>query len=199
MSNDSTNIHELPTNPTGGGSIGGNISLAATESAPPAQQQQQQQSQMSLDQTTINQIVSGLQQASSAGMTQLQSRDIPTSTEQLMQDPQIQPNYIPPANNRDYIKEQEDTDDIIQNYSKRTENESNLDRLYEDIQTPLLIAILFFLFQLPIFRKNLYKYGPSLFSNDGNINIYGYIFTSGLFGIVYYILSKSVGYFNNFG
>lgn len=190
MSSDGTNINDLPTNPTGGGSVGGNITFSASEpTAAP---------HVSLDQTTINQIVNGLQQASTTGLTQLQSRDIPRNTEALTQDEQIQPNFIPQTDNRDYIADDEDNDDIIDNYNKKAAVENKLDYVYDEVQTPLLISILYFLFQLPFFKKLLFKYIPALFSKDGNINLSGYMVTSTLFGLIYYILSKLMNQFNRF-
>jgi hypothetical protein len=191
MDSNSTSINDLPTDPAGGGSIGGNISFSVNEKVGPT-------SSMSLDQSTIAQIVSGLQQASTTGATQLNSRDIPRTTEAITQDEQIQQNYIPPTTNHDYIKEAEDNEDIVNNYNSRAESDNNLDKIYDEIQTPLLLAILYFLFQLPIFKKYLFRYIPALFSKDGNTNIYGYIFTSGLFGSIYYFLSKVMLNFNTF-
>jgi hypothetical protein len=75
---------------------------------------------------------------------------------------------------------------------------NNLDQLYDELQIPLLIAVLFFLFQLPIFKKLLYNYFPVLFFKDGNINIYGYVFTSLLFGFLYYSLFKIMTHFSKF-
>jgi hypothetical protein len=191
---------DLPTDPTGGGSIGGNISLSANEkiSSMPVQTAVGGGGGVSLDQTTINQIVSGLQQASSSGATQLPSRDIPRNTEAIVQDPQVQPNYIPPQSNNDYITDYEDNEDIIQNYKKSSQYGDSLDQLYEEIQIPLLIAVLYFLFQLPIFKRYLYKFFPALFSKDGNINLYGFCFTSALFGMLYYMLSKITAHFSRF-
>lgn len=197
MSSDSTSIMDLPTDPVGGGSIGGNISLSANEKIGPGPNSGIP-SNVSLDQTTIQQIVNGLQQASSTGATQLPSRDIPRSTESIMQDPQVQQNYIPSASNKDYITEQEDNDDIINNYNKNEKYGDSLDQLYDEIQIPLLIAVLYFLFQLPIFKRYLYKFFPALFSKDGNVNLYGFIFTSALFGMLYYLLSKTMTHFSRF-
>lgn len=191
---DGTSINDLPTDPAGGGSIGGNISFSANEKVG----QPTAPSSMSLDQTTIAQIVSGLQQASTTGVTQLNSRDIPRTTEAITQDEQVQPNYIPVTANHDYIKEDEDNEDIVNNYNSRAESDNNLDKIYDEIQTPLLLTILYFLFQLPIFKKYLFRYIPALFSKDGNTNIYGYLFTSGLFGSIYYFLSKVMINFNTF-
>ena len=182
-----TNINDLPTDPANGGSIGGNISIVTNEASAPVQS-----TSVSLDQSTISQIVNGLQQASSSGMTTLQSRDIPRTTDAIVQDPQIQPNYIPPVKEEDYIKDYTDTEDIVSGYKRQENYNNHLDNLYNEIQIPLMIGILYFLFQLPIFKKYLFKYFPILFFKDGNVNIYGYLFTSVLFALFYYLISKVV-------
>ena len=196
-----TSILDLPTDPTGGGSIGGNIVLSANEtitSNPNQQMATNTPSQFSLDPNTINQIISGIQQASSSGATQLASRDIPMNTQMATQDPQIQPNYIPDSYKRDYINTEEEAypEKIIDTdtYYQKNKMNNNLDDLYDEIQIPLLIAVLYFLFQLPIFKKYLYKFFPVLFARDGNINLYGYTFTSIIFGLLYYLLFKIMNY-----
>jgi hypothetical protein len=189
-----TSINDLPTDPANGGSIGGSVSLVANEQSS-ASLPQTMNMPMSLDQSTISQIVNGLQQASLAGATQLPSRDIPLKTEQLTNDEYTQPNYIPPATNRDYIMEPSDD---IQSYYTREKIEDSLDNVYDEIQGPLLLAILYFLFQLPIFKKLICKYLPFLCHNDGNYNIKGLFFTCSLFGFIYYSLSKTVTYFGKF-
>jgi hypothetical protein len=206
MSN-STNIFDLPVDPVGGGGVSNmnnNITLSASENiVMPPQQQQQTQSQnnnLTLDQNTINQIVNGLQHASVSGATQLPSRDIPMVTTDISTDNQVQPNYVPsaPQNNIDYIKNMENTSDMIHGYNSNMNRQNSLDELYNEIQTPLLISVLYFLFQLPFFRKLLYSYFPILFSKDGNININGYLFTSVLFGILFYLLNKITNHFSTF-
>lgn len=194
---DTTSILDLPTDPAGGGN---NISLSIQENNnSPQSNNNISQNSFSLDQTTINQIVSGLQQASTTGITQLPSRDIPQNTSNISQDPQIQPNYIPPpVNKSDYIKEYESNEDIINNYNKSHKNSNSLDETYNEIQIPLLLAVLYFLFQLPIFKKSLFYYLPMIFSKDGNYNINGFIFTSCLFGLLFYILNKIIFHFNVF-
>jgi hypothetical protein len=192
-----TSINDLPTDPAGGGSIGGNISLMANEAnykIPQVQGQPGGQG-MSLDQSTISQIVNGLQQASIAGATSLPSRDIPQSTQQIVSDPGIQANYVPPppASQSDYIKDE----DTNYTYKEETINDS-LDAVYDEIQAPLLLAVLYFVFQLPIMRKLIFKYIPFLCSNDGNYNFNGLVFTSGLFGFLYYSLTKTMSHFNKF-
>jgi hypothetical protein len=70
--------------------------------------------------------------------------------------------------------------------------------MYNEIQTPLLLSVLYFLFQLPFFRKFLYGYFPILFSNDGNLNINGFMFSSVLFGLIFYGLNKVTTHFGAF-
>ena len=194
---DSTSILDLPTDPVGGGNISNNIAMSATENV--AQQSGQPSAGLSLDQSTISLIVNGLQQASISGATLLPSRDIPMTTTGHSNDPQIQPNYVPqPQNPVDYIKNYETNEDMINNYNRNAENNNSLDEMYSEIQTPLLLAVLYFLFQLPFFRKNLFTYFPILFSVDGNLNINGFLFTSVLFGLLFYMLNKITTHFGKF-
>ena len=188
-----TSINDLPTDPSGGGSIGGNINLAINENN--VSISQQNPGSLSLDQSTISQIVNGLQQASLTGATSLPSRDIPLHTEQLTNDMQVQPNYIPQPVSRDYINDERDD---LNTYYASEKNQNSLDSLYDELQAPLLLAILYFLFQLPFFKKNLFKYLPFFCHSDGNYNFNGLIFTCALFGFIYYVLSKTVKKFSKF-
>ena len=185
MSESTTSIHDLPVDPAGERS---NMQITANEMSQPIGN--------TLDQTTINQIVNGIQQASVTGATQLKSRDIPLNTQGLTQDPQIQATYIPPSQNQDYIQDMETNDEIIDSYNSKEKYANQLDQLYDEIQIPVLLIVIYFLFQLPFFNKYLFTYLPVLFFKDGNINIYGYLFKSILFGILYYVISKTVNQFN---
>lgn len=196
-----TSINDLPTDPSSGGTVGGNVNLTISEIAQSQQSGNNDMSHsnqtqgLSLDQNTISQIVNGLQQASLTGATMLPSRDIPINSEQLTRDSQIQPNYVPPPNVRDYIRE---TDDDINNYYRKEKMDNSLDSIYDEIQTPLLLGVLYFLFQLPIFKKLIFKYASFLCHNDGNYNFNGLIFICILFGFIYYMLSKTVKNFSRF-
>jgi len=194
---DTTSIMDLPTDPVGGGGVTNNISISATEKAdaPIATG-----TNMTLDQGTINQIVNGLQQATALGATKLPSRDIPMTTTNIMADPQMQPNYVPPPPQqvRDYIEDCDETDEIINNYNKNANRSQNLDDMYNEIQMPLLLSVLYFLFQLPFFKRQLFKYFPILFASDGNLNLNGYFFNSILFGLIFYLLNKINTHFATF-
>ena len=58
----------------------------------------------------------------------------------------------------DYIKNYEENSNIVDNYNKHEQYNSSIDDMYNEIQTPLLMAVLYFLFQLPFFRKFLFGY-----------------------------------------
>ena len=194
---DTTSILDLPTDPVGDSKLSSNMprvnAIPNMINGNPTNDGNIA-SGMSLDQTTINQIVSGLQQASLSGSTELPSRDIPTNTNNVCIDPEIVPNYVPPArqNQSDYIKNYEQSDTIINNYSNQKNTSNSIDRLYDELHKPLLLAVLYFFFQLPFFKNTLNTYIPILFSNDGNYNINGHLFTSLLFGTSFYMLMKII-------
>ena len=117
---------------------------------------------------------------------QLPSRDIPQNTASINNDVNIQPNYIPP-NNNDYIANHVTPNEIIQQNREKEMNNDKTEEFYETIQMPLLVGLLFFIFQLPFIRKNLFIYLPSLFNKDGNPNLSGYLFNSAIFALLYFL------------
>jgi hypothetical protein len=201
-----TSIHELPIDPAGGNDSP-NVQLNVNEAQPPIPPQQPPQQppqhgpQMTttLDKESINSIVTGLQQASASGATQLMSRDMPNTSHHIAQDEQVQPNFIPePEKTEDYLEDQEDDDDILNAYNSKVQKETQMDKLYEDLQTPIMLAILFFIFQLPFLKKQLFVFVPALFMNDGNYNLYGFIVISVLYATTYHMISKGLALFNTF-
>ena len=156
------------------------------------QQQQQHQQQQPMSQTTVasnmnvNEFVSGLQRATSSGLTALPIRDVPRNTESVISDEQTVPNYMPKAP-VDYIREHnEDTQTFIGHRARSANQIESLDLLYDTLQVPILLAILYFTFQLPVMRKYLLMYLPSIFNKDGNHNLSGLLFISVLFSSTYY-------------
>ena len=169
-----------------GGGMGGGMGM-------PQQPQQQQQFQQP-QQNVMNELVNGLQRASASGMTNLPSRDIPMNTTGMMNDSQINPNYVPQnyrkEENDDYISQHEEEEINEAKYSNHVRNTDTMEDIYKLIQVPLLVGILYFAFQLPVFRKYMLKYIPSVFNVDGNYNISGLVFVSALFGLGYFGLTK---------
>ena len=144
------------------------------------------------NQNNYNEMINQLQKATIAGATGLPSRDIPINPTAVNNDTQIKPNFIPEPQNTDYITNSQTPEDLITQNNKKLNSLDSLDVFYNEFQLPLLVSVLYFLLQLPIFRKTLKKTLPSLFGNDANPNFYGYLFNSVLFASIFYILVKFV-------
>lgn len=200
--NDTTSLADLPSDPSigsGTGTSGGeqNVVMKTTEKptiynpqVETAPLQQGAMSSSSIDeQKTMNEVVSGIQQASANGATGLPSRDIPTNTVHFS-DEQIQPNYVPQKEQNDYIQDTDTEHEILARRMKSQNSRDSMEILYDEFQIPILIGILYFIFQLPVVRSKMLVLIPSLFNNDGNPNLTGYLLNSLFFGVLYYIISK---------
>ena len=147
-----------------------------------------------LEQSTINQLITGLQEASSAGATKLPSRDIPQLTN--MNDPNAKPDYIPPPPppsqqiQHEEEMERNERDEMIRRYEASKRHSEDVEKIYNDLQMPLLIGVLYFVFQLPVYRKYQRILFPVMFFADGNVNAYGHFFSSLLFSIIYFLMHK---------
>ena len=144
------------------------------------------------NETNYNELISQLQKANMSGVTTLPSRDIPIDTLKINNDVEIKPNYIPNTEKTDFVENYETTQDLISKNNNKQNNLDNLDKFYNEFQLPLLVSVLYFLFQLPIFKKNIKKLFPLLFNPDANPNFYGHLFNSSLFALVFYILVKII-------
>ena len=181
-----TNISSLPTDPAGGGSVGGNIQITATEQnkviteTQPSPQQLppvKENSGIELSQSTIAELVSGIQKMAKTGNTDLPTRDIPINESRVAADVEVTANHIPKQDNSDYITDYQTVEDI-----------------YEELQAPVIAMIIYFLFQLPAFKKYERKLIPGLFGEDFNINTYGILFNSILIALIIFILRRIVRY-----
>jgi hypothetical protein len=144
------------------------------------------------------------QQAMLQNMPQvrLPSRDIPMDQTNYQNDEEIQPNYIPkPKLTRDYVKQYEDeTDENIRKHEKEKKKANAIDKLLYDLQIPLLVSVLFFFFQMPMINTMFYKNFSflSVYNADGNINFYGILLKSMLFGSIFFSLQKTVNFLTDF-
>ena len=162
-----------------------NVSGAQMSLQQPQQQQGPVQTTVASN-MNVNEFVSGLQRATSSGLTALPIRDVPRNTESVVSDEQTVPNYIP-RDPVDYIRDHhENTRSFMDHRAKMTNHSESLDVIYDTLQVPILLAILYFTFQLPVMRKYLLLYLPSIFNKDGNHNLSGLLFISVLFSCTYY-------------
>ena len=73
----------------------------------------------------------------------------------------------------------------------------SLEILYDEFQIPIIIGILYFIFQLPVVKSKFLTMLPSLYNLDGNPNLTGYVLNSLFFGVSYYVISKSLQQLQN--
>ncbi len=127
-----------------------------------------------------------------------QSRDLHQGSLHLSNDEQIQPNYIPRSNvDSDYVRTHEDMTELnLREYNSKQQRHDTLDVILTEIQMPIFITILFFIFQLPLINNIIFKQLPmlSLYNLDGNFNLNGLILKSIIFGAFYYSSHKIMAF-----
>lgn len=165
---------------------------------PPPQIQSLQQNIEQQPNQNYNEMINQLQKAIHSGATNLPSRDIPIDPNLVNNDPTTKPNYVPQTNNTDYIQNNMNINDLINEDNIKNNNESNIELLIKELQIPIIISLLFFIFQMPIFKKYIKNTFSFIVNKDGNLNINGYIFNSILFGTAFYIIIKIMTYITNY-
>ena len=148
------------------------------------------------DDKQMNNMISAVENASMQGLTRL-SVDIPQQTHQVLQDPKTIPNYIPDnATPIDYIQNHI-TDEEIQNSLHLKQNKrTSIEFLIDELKIPIVLAILYYLFQSKSFKSFIFSKAPSLFNDKGVYSQNGYIYMSILFGGIFYGGVKMIKHFD---
>ena len=122
----------------------------------------------------------------------LPSRDIPMNTLEYQQDSEIKPNHVPSVKlTSDYIRDYERTnEEELKLHRQQKYRQETAHDTISDLQVPILITVLYFIFQMPIITTMMRKYLSfvNLYGEDGNFNITGLLFKSILFGSLYYFM-----------
>jgi len=128
----------------------------------------------------------------------LPPRDMPKDPTIYTNDEQIQANYIPPLppmqmniSNEYMQKYEKEKEKEWKEHHEKKRKQSRIEVIVENSQIPIFVAILFFIFHMPvvntyIFRKLSFL---AIYDTDGNFNTYGLLLKSVLFGFVYYFFS----------
>ena len=200
MSSAMTNISSLPTDPAGGGSIGGNVQITATEQSKMIDSMQQQLGNsetgsnknggIELSQNTIAELVSGIQNITKSGGSSLPSRDIPMDESRVAADEEVKTNYVPETENTDYIQDYQTTENIVREHEANIMKQASIEDIYEELQTPIIAMLIYFLFQLPAFKKYERRFIPGLFGEDMNINTYGILFNSLFIALIIFTVKR---------
>ena len=110
--------------------------------------------------------------------TELPSRDIPRETIEHVADPQVTPTYIPPAP-QPYIGPQ----------PIQTET-SKIERFVDEFRIPIMIALLYFIYETTAVHTMLVRIAPTLFQD----NTTGLLMKSVCFGLLYYVSFMGMDY-----
>jgi hypothetical protein len=143
-----------------------------------------------------------LEYLKSLPQSRLPTRDIPMDQIAYLNDEEIQPNFIPkPKITSDYVGNYEMiTEEKIRSKENKDKKMSFIDELLSELQTPILIGVLYFFFQLPLVNTLIFKRFSflTLYNSDGNINFYGIFVKSLFFGSIFYSIHKTIGFLSNF-
>jgi len=120
----------------------------------------------------------------------LPSRDIPMNTLDYQQDDTARPNHVPQVKlTSDYIREYEAASEkALMNHEQTKYREAAAQDWFSQLQTPIFVGILYFIFQMPIMNTLLRKYFTfmTIYHEDGNFNFMGLVLKSALFGSLFY-------------
>ena len=206
---DTTSIDDLPLSSQtaglggnyGGGGGGGGAPLIYSPNVSTDPSFQNQQHPQQIPGNVMNEVLQGVQRASANGMTMIPTRDIPMNPNSFTHDDQARPNYVPQfeggggggggaGGERDYIREHTSMESIVRANARQSNQLDSLEAIYYDLQMPILLGVLYFIFQMPVFRAQLLHFLPSLFGEDGNFKMIGLIATSSMFASSFFVIMK---------
>jgi hypothetical protein len=118
--------------------------------------------------------------------TELPARDIPRETVVHTTDAQVTPTYIPPKQ-QEYIEQQP--------VYYQQPSQSKLERLFEEFKLPILLSVLYFIFQLPTVHSFIIRVFPSI-AQSGELTTLGVMVKSLLFGLSYHVSMFFMDYLN---
>ena len=211
-----TNINDLPTSQNISNNQN-NISINTIDNQNPNQMPNQMSNQMPNQipnqmpnqmpnsnneipktQNDYNEMILQLQMAKNNNATNLPSRDIPSNVNNtnITTDEQIKPNYID-NNDEKYINNLETPESVINKNNNIETFNNNLEYIYNEIQIPIVLSILYFIFQLPNTKMFFYKVFPFFYMKDLNLNLYGSLAISLIFAILFYFIFKIINNITN--
>jgi hypothetical protein len=137
-------------------------------------------------------FMQGMNKLKGSGMTDLPSRDIPMDSSQVVLDDKTKVNYVPSTNHTDYITEHQTSDEITKQYDQKKIDKDRMDDIYAELSMPLLVFILYFMYQLPAVRRSFISVFPMCYGLSGDINLYGRLINSAIFSCFVYIAHKLI-------
>jgi len=128
----------------------------------------------------------------------LPPRDMPMDPTQYTIDANVQANYIPPipqekvnSTNEFMRKYEEEKGKELKSHDEKKKKKSKKEEIIEQSQVPIFVAVLFFLFNMPLVNSMIFKRFAFLqiYDTEGHMNTYGLFLKSASFGLIYYVAS----------
>lgn len=190
MSNDTTSIFDLPTR-----------AESPERSTATAQRLDKENIKLDIDvdPTVMNKIVHDINQRSGApDANPLPSRHIPPEPriQSLVQDEEARPTHVPVQRVQWASPEvgppieRVSATRVLDSIQKKRNRGITMDVLTEDMKLPLLLSVLYFLFQVPSVRVLLKRVIPIGFEDDGNPGLLGIGVHSILFALCAYLVVR---------
>ena len=192
-----TNINDLPSSQNNQNNISINTIDNQISNQMP-NQMPNSNNEIPKTQNDYNEMILQLQMAKNNNATNLPSRDIPSNVNNtnITTDEQIKPNYID-NNDEKYINNLETPESVINTNNNKESFNNKLEYIYNELQIPIVLSILYFIFQLPNTKMFFYKVFPFFYMKDLNLNLYGSFAISLIFAILFYFIFKIINNITN--
>lgn len=121
----------------------------------------------------------------------LPSRDMPMDMSHLTNDIETTANYVPPPKHKNYIAATDDDETELRQKKKRKDRRARMaEDLFDMLQRPMILGLIFFLFQMPALNGFIHRNMPflNMYNGEGGITTWGITIKSVLFGIIVYSL-----------
>jgi len=115
--------------------------------------------------------------------TKLPERDIPRETLSHVADPQTTVNFVPKV--QEYMPP-----------APLPPPPSKLVHYIEEFRIPILLGLLYYIFQMGFVHDAMLKFIPSGFKPDGNLTTFGLAVKSGLFGAAFHGVTLLMDHFS---
>ena len=162
---------------------------------------------------SMEEIMQQVQKASNQGITNI-SR-VPThhsaNTQQFTNDPRANVNNIEgqlgPSSSSDFAQPPDTTQkqvrfaekDYISSYeipdTKQVNSPDNHVPLLQEFKVPILVGLLYYIFDMPNVKRILLNAFPKMFKTDANLNDYGALLMAVVFGVAFYVLTRLYNFY----
>ena len=112
---------------------------------------------------------------------ELPQRDIPRETIEHVADPQVNQPYVPPKQ-PEYIER-----------VSTVPQPSKFDKFLFEFRIPIMVCVVYLLFELPASQATLLRFAPSLFTDSTT----GLLAKSVSFGVVFYAVTLAMDYISH--